>query len=151
MRLSNSTIESSSFGAVAEQPPAAEASGEYAELYSSVWVAHLRAKLADECLRLGLQDLDASVIQRALSLGASRSSLPARPTKRLCRHLLSLAVWSRSGELGHFRTISDPSRRVPCDLPRRRELPESSRYSWFEAQHHVREHLLHEQRLCFTD
>lgn len=43
----------------------AEAHGEYAELYSSAWIAHLRVKLADECLRLGLQELDASVIQSA--------------------------------------------------------------------------------------
>ncbi len=41
----------------------AEAHGDYAEISASSWIAYLRMKLADECLRLGLQDLDASVIQ----------------------------------------------------------------------------------------
>jgi RES domain len=44
---------------------AAEVRGEYAEIYATAWIAYLRIKLADECLRLGLQDLDASVIQSA--------------------------------------------------------------------------------------
>ena len=43
----------------------AEARGDYAEIYASSWIAHLRTRLADECLHLGLQDLDASVIQSA--------------------------------------------------------------------------------------
>jgi hypothetical protein len=43
----------------------AAADGDYADIYSSGWIAHLRPKLADECLRLGLQDLDAAVLQDA--------------------------------------------------------------------------------------
>ena len=36
----------------------AEARGDYAEIYASSWIAHLRTRLADECLHLGLQDPD---------------------------------------------------------------------------------------------
>jgi len=43
----------------------AAADGDYADIYSSAWIAHLRPKLPDECLRLGLQDLDAAVLQNA--------------------------------------------------------------------------------------
>jgi hypothetical protein len=43
----------------------ASADGDYAGIYSSAWIAHLRPKLADECLRLGLQELDAAVLQNA--------------------------------------------------------------------------------------
>jgi hypothetical protein len=42
----------------------AYAKGDYADIYASAWIAHLRLKLADECLRLGLGDLDAGVLQR---------------------------------------------------------------------------------------
>jgi hypothetical protein len=42
----------------------ASASGEYADVYASEWVALLRRALADECLRLGLTDLDAGILQR---------------------------------------------------------------------------------------
>jgi len=42
----------------------ASADGNYADIYASQWIAFLRRKLADECLRLGLRDLDASVLQR---------------------------------------------------------------------------------------
>lgn len=43
----------------------AQAHGDYAEIFASSWIAYLRIKLADECLRLGLKDLDVSVIQSA--------------------------------------------------------------------------------------
>lgn len=43
----------------------ASVDGDYADIYSSTWIAHLRPKLADECLRLGLQELDAAVLQNA--------------------------------------------------------------------------------------
>lgn len=59
----------------------AEAQGEYADIYASVWIAYLRAKLADECLRLGLQDLDASVIQ---------SSSPRRITQLASRQVYEI-------------------------------------------------------------
>jgi hypothetical protein len=42
----------------------ASASGEYADLYASAWVGLLRRELAEECLRLGVQDLDAGILQR---------------------------------------------------------------------------------------
>jgi hypothetical protein len=43
---------------------AAFADGNYADICASQWIAFLRRKLADECLRLGLRDLDAAVLQR---------------------------------------------------------------------------------------
>jgi hypothetical protein len=56
----------------------AAADGDYADIYSSKWIAHLRPKLADECLRLGLQELDAAVLQdaapRRISQLASRQA-----------------------------------------------------------------------------
>jgi hypothetical protein len=42
----------------------ARADGDYADIYASRWILLLRHRLADECLRLGLSDLDASVLQR---------------------------------------------------------------------------------------
>jgi hypothetical protein len=41
----------------------ASANGDYADIYASDWVAFLRANLASECLRLGVSDLDAAVLQ----------------------------------------------------------------------------------------
>jgi RES domain len=43
----------------------AAADGDYADIYTSAWINHLRPRLADECLRLGLQELDAAVLQNA--------------------------------------------------------------------------------------
>ena len=40
-------------------------SGEYADIYGTKWIGYLRKKLAEECLRLGIKDLDASVLQSA--------------------------------------------------------------------------------------
>lgn len=37
--------------------------GNYADIFAAEWIALLRQQLADECLRLGLSDLDASVLQ----------------------------------------------------------------------------------------
>jgi hypothetical protein len=37
--------------------------GNYASVYSSEWITLLRKKLATECLRLGIRDLDTSVLQ----------------------------------------------------------------------------------------
>lgn len=60
----------------------ASADGDYADIYSSAWIAHLRPKLADECLRLGLQELDAAVLQNAaprrISQLASRQAYELR-------------------------------------------------------------------------
>jgi hypothetical protein len=60
---------------------AAEPHGDYAEIYASSWIAYLRTKLASECVSLGLQDLDASVIQgaspRRISQLASRQAYEA--------------------------------------------------------------------------
>jgi hypothetical protein len=41
----------------------ASAEGNYAEVCGGEWITHLRRKLASECLRLGIKDLDASVLQ----------------------------------------------------------------------------------------
>ena len=41
----------------------ASAEGNYAEICGGEWIAHLRRRLASECLRLGITDLDASVLQ----------------------------------------------------------------------------------------
>lgn len=43
----------------------ASAHGNYADIYGAQWIMHLRPKLASECLRLGIKDLDASVLQSA--------------------------------------------------------------------------------------
>jgi len=42
----------------------AHADGEYADIYASGWILFLRHRLAGECVRLGVSDLDASVLQR---------------------------------------------------------------------------------------
>jgi hypothetical protein len=42
----------------------AHAEGSYADIYSSGWILLLRHRLAGECLKLGLSDLDASVLQQ---------------------------------------------------------------------------------------
>jgi hypothetical protein len=42
---------------------AALASGECADVYASGWVSFLRGNLSSECVRLGLTDLDAGVLQ----------------------------------------------------------------------------------------
>lgn len=42
----------------------ASANGEYADIYASGWITLLRTKLADECVRLGLGDLDAGILHR---------------------------------------------------------------------------------------
>jgi hypothetical protein len=43
----------------------ASAGGNYADIYAAEWISTLRRKLADECLRLGLKDLDAGILQQA--------------------------------------------------------------------------------------
>lgn len=45
----------------------ASADGEYAEICGGEWITLLRRRLASECLRLGIPDLDASVLQSGLS------------------------------------------------------------------------------------
>jgi hypothetical protein len=57
----------------------ASAEGNYAEIYVAEWIALLRQRLAGECLRLGVSDLDASILQ---------SHAPRRITQ-----LASLEVW----------------------------------------------------------
>jgi len=44
----------------------AQHEGEYADLYSSEWIAILRRELAADCLELDLADLDASALQRSI-------------------------------------------------------------------------------------
>jgi hypothetical protein len=41
----------------------ASVDGNYASIYASEWITFLRRKLATECLRLGIRDLDTSVLQ----------------------------------------------------------------------------------------
>ena len=52
------------------------AEGSYADIYAAGWVGYLRARLSNECLRLGLKDLDVAVLQqgqpRQLTQAASR-------------------------------------------------------------------------------
>lgn len=45
----------------------ASAEGQYADICGGEWITHLRRRLASECLRLGIPDLDASVLQSGLS------------------------------------------------------------------------------------
>jgi RES domain len=42
----------------------AHAEGNYADVYAAEWIAFLRHRLAGECVRLGIDELDASVLQR---------------------------------------------------------------------------------------
>src|SRR5260370_28847685 len=42
----------------------ATVAGAYADLYSASWVSHLRQALAADCIALGLEDLDDSVLQQ---------------------------------------------------------------------------------------
>lgn len=42
---------------------AASAEGNYADICSTEWTAHLRRKLSGECLRLGLADFDSATLQ----------------------------------------------------------------------------------------
>lgn len=42
---------------------AAAVEGNYADIFAAEWIALLRQRLAEDCLRLGLKDLDASVLQ----------------------------------------------------------------------------------------
>jgi len=68
----------------------AHAEGNYADIYGAEWIAHLRQRLAGECLRLGLTDLDASVLQR---------SAPRRLTQ-----LASLEAWSKKFDGVYYRS-----------------------------------------------
>jgi hypothetical protein len=42
----------------------ATVTGAYADIYGTSWVSHLRHALALECVALGLEDLDDSVLQQ---------------------------------------------------------------------------------------
>jgi hypothetical protein len=42
----------------------ATVTGEYADLYGASWVSYLRRALASDCIALGLEDLDDSVLQQ---------------------------------------------------------------------------------------
>lgn len=43
----------------------ASSTGTFADVCNSGWIAYLRGKLAGECLKLGLKDLDASALQNS--------------------------------------------------------------------------------------
>jgi hypothetical protein len=43
---------------------AATVTGAYADIYSAGWVGYLRQTLASDCVALGIEDLDDSVLQR---------------------------------------------------------------------------------------
>jgi hypothetical protein len=43
----------------------ADAAGNYADLYAAGWVGELRLRLAPECLKLGLPDLDLAALENA--------------------------------------------------------------------------------------
>lgn len=68
----------------------AHVEGNYADIYGAEWIAYLRHRLAEECLRLGLDDLDASVLQR---------SAPRRLTQ-----LASLEAWSKKFDGVYYRS-----------------------------------------------
>jgi hypothetical protein len=59
----------------------ASVSGNYADVCASEWIEFLRRRLAGECLRLGLSDLDAAVLQR---------DAPRRITQLVSRQVYSL-------------------------------------------------------------
>jgi len=100
------------------------ANGDYADIYASEWVAFLRANLASECLRLGVRDLDAAVLQ---------NYSPRRITQ-----LASLRIYERGfsgiyyrSRFGHdlenwalfepFRITPIESKDIPIDDPILRE------------------------------
>jgi hypothetical protein len=68
----------------------ASVQGNYANIYAAEWIALLRRWLAGECLRLGLNDLDASVLQ---------SRAPRRITQ-----LASLEVRQRNFDGIYYRS-----------------------------------------------
>ncbi len=68
----------------------AHAEGNYADIYGAEWIAYLRHRLAGECLRLGLDDLDASALQK---------SVPRRLTQ-----LASLEAWSKKFDGVYYRS-----------------------------------------------
>ncbi len=70
----------------------AEAKGNYADLYTAEWVAHLRPRLQPECIDLGMPDFDLSVLMQ--------------PQKRLITQLASSFVY----DLGAFAGICYASR-----------------------------------------
>lgn len=86
------------------------ADGDYADIYSSVWIAHLRPKLADECLRLGLQDLDAAVLQNAAPRRISQ--LASRQAYELGCPAFTIAratgmIWKIGPFSSRFRSIRE--------------------------------------------
>jgi len=68
----------------------AHAEGTYADIYGAEWIAYLRHQLSGECLRLGLTDLDASVLQR---------SAPRRLTQ-----MTSLEAWKKKFDGLYYRS-----------------------------------------------
>jgi len=74
----------------------ASAEGNYAEICGGEWITHLRRKLASECLRLGITDLDGSVLQS----GSPRLVVSPNSPHALCMslfsgHLLSVQICTR--------------------------------------------------------
>ena len=61
--------------------------GQYADIYSSGWVAYLRRKLASDALQVDIHDIDVAVLQQAaprlLTQKASRTVLPPRKSTKL--------------------------------------------------------------------
>jgi hypothetical protein len=68
----------------------AHAEGSYADIYGAEWIGYLRHRLAGECLRLGLDDLDASVLQRG--------------SLRRLTQLASLEAWSKKFDGVYYRS-----------------------------------------------
>ncbi|MGH9615242.1 MAG: RES domain-containing protein [Acidobacteriaceae bacterium] len=71
----------------------ASATGRYADIYSSGWVAYLRRELAGEALLLGLKDIDAAILQQ----GAPRSLTQMVSLKAYLRRLQGIYYRSRYG------------------------------------------------------
>lgn len=59
----------------------AAASGRYAEIMRSEWIAHLRGRVAKECLACGIRDLDAAALQQ---------TAPRRLTQVVSREVYAL-------------------------------------------------------------
>jgi hypothetical protein len=91
----------------------ATAGGEYADICSSEWISRLRTVLAGHLERLGLDDLDASVLQM---------TAPRNLTQ------------SRSGELGFVRAFSNYRKGFGVHTTGRSRFAAGSPTTWVKVQ-----------------
>ncbi len=92
----------------------AAADGNYADIYAAEWIALLRRKLVSDCLRLGIQDLEAAALQ---------SSSPRTLTQLVSRVVYDMGlagVYYRS-HYGH--NLENWALFEPCRIHRMKSRP----------------------------